>query len=380
MQQNRRQHLRKVPDESTFIQIERDEVGTVLNLSEGGLCFRSFAPVPEYGPVYFWLSFNLRDQVEAMGELAWADASRRIGGLRFTQLSKSGREQIHRWLSRLPAEEAEEEAPILQVAARGARREAKAGGPDRVARFVAKARPRRSILSLSLVGNEPEELKPSPVPARESESPAELVPLQRYLSVKRQQLVRGVLLGMCLSAAVGLSGFAYWRYHLRTGNAGAVPVQAPSPKVDLSVRPSASHVASPSNTPAGAIFSGDAPNRRAASDQVASRPMSDLYARTPSKVSETKALKASVPASDSSQVSGKTPLNRTPMTREQLWAAVQAGNTQAAVKLAELYIKGDGVSQNCQQARVLLLMASEKRNADAIKRLHELDKDPTTCP
>jgi TPR repeat protein len=52
----------------------------------------------------------------------------------------------------------------------------------------------------------------------------------------------------------------------------------------------------------------------------------------------------------------------------------------AAVELAEHYIKGDGVPQNCQQARVLLLMASEKRNEAAIKRLHELDQDPTTCP
>ncbi len=64
----------------------------------------------------------------------------------------------------------------------------------------------------------------------------------------------------------------------------------------------------------------------------------------------------------------------------QLWAAVQAGNTRAAVVLAEDYIQGEGVPKNCQQARILLLMASEKRNATAIKRLHELDEDKTTCP
>jgi TPR repeat protein len=59
---------------------------------------------------------------------------------------------------------------------------------------------------------------------------------------------------------------------------------------------------------------------------------------------------------------------------------VQAGDTKAAVELAELYIKGDGVAKNCQQARVLLLISSEKKNPVAIKRLQELDKDPTTCP
>lgn len=65
-------------------------------------------------------------------------------------------------------------------------------------------------------------------------------------------------------------------------------------------------------------------------------------------------------------------------TPQQLWGAVQAGNSNAAVALAELYIKGQGVPQNCSQARVLLLVASEKNNAAAIKKLAELDK--TGCP
>jgi len=67
------------------------------------------------------------------------------------------------------------------------------------------------------------------------------------------------------------------------------------------------------------------------------------------------------------------------MNPTQLWGAVQAGNSKAAVELAELYIKGDGVPQNCQQARVLLLIASERRNTAAIKKLQELDKG-AACP
>jgi TPR repeat protein len=61
-------------------------------------------------------------------------------------------------------------------------------------------------------------------------------------------------------------------------------------------------------------------------------------------------------------------------TPQQLWASVQSGNTKAAVALADLYIRGDGVPMNCNQARVLLLVASEKSNADAIRKLRELDK------
>jgi TPR repeat protein len=80
------------------------------------------------------------------------------------------------------------------------------------------------------------------------------------------------------------------------------------------------------------------------------------------------------------QGSGIPSSGKKPMTREQLWAGVQAGNSKATVALAELYIKGEGVPQNCQQARILLLVASEKRNEAAIKRLQELDKDKDTCP
>src|SRR2546421_4793969 len=85
MDQNRRRFLRKVPDDIAFIQIERDEVGKVLNISEGGLSFSSVTPVPRNLPVYFWFSFNLKDRIEAMGEVTWTDLSRTIGGLRFTR-------------------------------------------------------------------------------------------------------------------------------------------------------------------------------------------------------------------------------------------------------------------------------------------------------
>ena len=66
------------------------------------------------------------------------------------------------------------------------------------------------------------------------------------------------------------------------------------------------------------------------------------------------------------------------MTPQQLWAAVQRGSDKAAVELADHYLQGEGVPVNCDQARILLLVASEKNNADAIRKLHDLDKKG--CP
>lgn len=69
---------------------------------------------------------------------------------------------------------------------------------------------------------------------------------------------------------------------------------------------------------------------------------------------------------------------RSSATPQQLWAALQRGSTTAAVELADRYLQGDGVPMNCDQARVLLLFASEKNNAEAIRKMRELTK--TGCP
>src|SRR6266404_629082 len=60
MNTNRRQ-LRAVPDTLAFIQLDHDDGGKVLNLSEGGLSFEAFAPVPHRrGPIRFWFSAQAR--------------------------------------------------------------------------------------------------------------------------------------------------------------------------------------------------------------------------------------------------------------------------------------------------------------------------------
>ncbi|MGC0777047.1 MAG: hypothetical protein WCD68_07550, partial [Candidatus Acidiferrum sp.] len=55
-----------------------------------------------------------------------------------------------------------------------------------------------------------------------------------------------------------------------------------------------------------------------------------------------------------------------------LWVAVEKGNADAEVALAELYSQGKGVARNCDQARVLLSAAARKGSAEAQKHLEEL--------
>jgi hypothetical protein len=55
-----------------------------------------------------------------------------------------------------------------------------------------------------------------------------------------------------------------------------------------------------------------------------------------------------------------------------LWKATSRGNPVAPVRLADMYIKGQGVPRSCEQALVLLRSAATKENAPARNRLAAL--------
>lgn len=55
-----------------------------------------------------------------------------------------------------------------------------------------------------------------------------------------------------------------------------------------------------------------------------------------------------------------------------LWKSISKHNAEATLLLADLYLRGDGVSKNCDQARVLLDMAARKSVAGAGERLRNL--------
>jgi len=57
---------------------------------------------------------------------------------------------------------------------------------------------------------------------------------------------------------------------------------------------------------------------------------------------------------------------------EWLWKAVAKQNTDATVLLSDLYLKGDGIAKNCDQARVLLDAAARRGRTDASDRLQHL--------
>src|SRR6266849_7380968 len=216
---DRRRKFRMMPYQFAFIQLERDDGGAVLDISESGLRFETFAPVHQEGPVHFWFSLNLRDRIEAWGEVVWTNAARKSGGLRFLRLSEEDRAQIRKWTAEFSARDVSDEMFSPQAGADGTRGEISTNKHDAVAAFVAKARSRRSSL---LAGEEG--FGDYPLPSltfqEAAEQASELVPVQRYLAAKQKQLIFGILLGICVTACVtatfALAAFKYSNYRRQT--------------------------------------------------------------------------------------------------------------------------------------------------------------------
>jgi PilZ domain/SPOR domain len=118
----RRQAARMTVEGLAYVNLGPDNGGIILNISEGGLCFRSAVPVQRTEKIRLWFSHRSQSieanigqarsdpaqtsgvsrYIETESALAWTDDTKKRGGLRFTNLSEKAREEIHDWI-RQPA-------------------------------------------------------------------------------------------------------------------------------------------------------------------------------------------------------------------------------------------------------------------------------------
>jgi cell division septation protein DedD len=114
----RRRVPRMTLKELAYVNLEPNTGGIILDISEGGLCFQSPAPVQRTETIRLWFSYRnprtngaggmgQKDWVQTKGvsrfievgsELAWIDQTRKKGGVRFTNLPAADREQIRDWI------------------------------------------------------------------------------------------------------------------------------------------------------------------------------------------------------------------------------------------------------------------------------------------
>jgi hypothetical protein len=214
----------------------------------------------------------------------------------------------------------------------------------------------------------------------------QLVPIERHRAQMRWQFLGGVLVGCAICAVVMIpTPTLKHTVELAFRYAGGTKPGSPAPTTT-----SANRAAQPSAEQPVSVAAPTGPPQRQ-SPHTAGASSRNLMTRTASPSATPQPVKAEQPLgssqaavappaasrahSSSGQVQHAKKVSATP---RQLWSAVQTGNMKAAVELADLYARGEVVPVNCEQARVLLLLASEKNNAEASKKLQELDKGG--CP
>ena len=98
--QERRSFARRQPDRVTYVRLDRDNGGIVVDLSEGGLNFQGVAGVMENEPCE--LKFSLPgsgNRLQLRGEIAWSNETKKGGGVRFVNLPDEARQQIREWVT-----------------------------------------------------------------------------------------------------------------------------------------------------------------------------------------------------------------------------------------------------------------------------------------
>ena len=378
MEPDKRRFVRKRTDQLLYAEFGPDNGSILLNLCEEGCSFQSMAPVREE-QLRFSVSVGDGRKLEGDGQMVWSDTSKKTGGLRFLNPSKELQEQIRDWLEetlgtadgKLDPSALESKAKRLRKRLREeARAEAELAWEEGALK-AGKTKPAAEI-----------EIETARADAAGNVS-TNLVTHTRAIGDLALQLAR---------AAGDASSTGTWR------GVGAIALSAILLMTLIGYRRELGHlVMSFGSSIAGEEEKGGgaAGDARAVPENVTSNVSSEVSSPAKSAVT-----------SDERDTTKENGVQTVPISNEQatppvvvpsgaakrgssrpegpgedvpsLWMSVENGDTQAEVKLAGRYVRGDGVPQSCAQARVLLEAAVKRGSMEAKRRLDELPQ--AGCP
>lgn len=370
MQNERRCVRRKRLDGISYLEFEAGRGGIVLDASEKGLRFRSADAIQQLGPsrIRIWISPRPEERIELTGSVVWTDSSNKTGGLRFMETGEDSSDQIRTWLWQ-PNEPGL--GPQPQQPPRPARPAEKPAEARRETRDSANV-PRSPEASRAKTGvAEERPTGPRPIAGMpslfSSNLPGQSPDSQAAQPGIAYRLATGFLIGVLVVAAFVL--FQMFRpdvgnFLIRLGEeiTQSGPQRQASPPL-------------PSSAPVPA-------------------PLSPSTEAKPAVLQEAASGDSALPPDSSKPVDSESPAPAIPATKEapdrspdrpstspaqdrgaevaRLWSAVALGNSSAEVDLARLYLKGDGVPRNCEQAKVLLRAAAKRGSVEAQQQLKEL--------
>lgn len=416
---DRRKAARKRLDQLAYIRIGADNGGLIADLGEGGLGFQTIAAIEREGPITFWFSLDAADRIQATGELAWTDESRKVGGLKFTKISQESIDQIRAWMG---TPEAPTQAPPPAPPRQAPRDPLRFSPPPRKVVYSGAAVASSPIPNETVAVAAPANPAPMPAPLPRPEplrvmattrawsSPVLTAPPKAVVS---PEMVRHATTGLTILAVLLTAAGLLFGYHRELGQSlvslgekltGESPLAeaAPAPtQTDTNTIPEdatqqphttpadptasmkPATVPAPVPPPAAAGSSAEAQPAQQPQTPPAPRPASK-FTRTPAASSAGfENLSANSPQSgDTGQLELETALQflnpsvglpKTAEGAKWLWMAVEKGNPKAEVMLADLFVRGDGVTKSCTQARVLLGAARKHGDIEAMAKLRTLN-------
>jgi len=372
MNSERRSIHRERPEELSYIQFEPGGGGIVLDASERGLAFQAATAVRLPGQVRLSISPNPKQLIGLTAEIVWMDETKRSGGLRFVELTEDTRNQICRWLTKTGETETPDIKPELPSRVQEGDTDSCAGsrnsepGPLEPTAALRDALPaHKDVDSTSAprsFGFPTKALWPEPF----SE--------EKQAAFPRARLLRGVAAGFLVLVFVSVPVLFSKDFRSVLGDLLIhVGVKLKS-KSYSSLDASSSSPAENSSPDSGGKSSVPKPKLDTPSEETQNP--ADATAAAAANQRPVDPLEPSrAPRQDSPQhfVDAHSRGGRSAFAR-QLWSALGAGDSSAEVPLAELYMKGDGVPRNCEQAAVLLKAASKNGSVEAREKLKKLKK------
>jgi hypothetical protein len=390
--------------------------GLVLDVSEGGLSFHSVAPIQRDEKVQFLLSLRGHSRIEGTGEVVWTNNIGTVCGLKFTSLSPGALEHLNNWkaqsnTSAPPRAKTVSQMPSVIPAPAVVAAPAVVSAPA----VVAKS----SILNI-------ESAEPVFAIAPEPERDRAV----HITEVRGQSPIFWIAVGALTTAFASVAFF----YGMSVGRAYYV---APRPAAEVSdanatarnmpaapTAPERNAVdthALPASTPSpsapqpggAAEFhnllnasktegaSAPASTVRASANPAPTRATASTVSAAPAQASTAAPAAATVDSTRPPEISQANPrlspddgkseyaaamsaLNGDSGKRDTaaaitlLQSASKKGDTLAEVTLADLFIYGDGVPQDCTQGKSLLAEAAKRGNMQAKVKLEEINGEG--CP
>jgi PilZ domain-containing protein len=366
MGSERRSVSRKRPSELSYIQFGEEIGGIVWNASEQGLGFQAVAPVQKSGPLRLCISPNPKNRIELLGTIVWTDESERSGGLQFTELCPETRDLVRGWLTEPPVSETTDQGLILPSLGTDEATGLSSGTENQTTDALSIGGVSRDVLAAGVSGGA--STLPTLDAFQRRASLPKLASQAQHLSGSGSRWMHAlstalVICALVLAPILLLGNFRsdIGRLLIRLGE---------RLKADNNVR-TVPYPSSPARgsrqDPSQAQLNGGT-----SSAETQERPVSPGPLQNIAGASTAPASVSSEPGLMTEQLTNLHSARRGSALARELWSEIGAGNVAAEVELAELYMSGNGVRRNCEQARVLLRAAARGGNIEAAQRLRNL--------